>query len=52
MSEYKLQNYTNGTKHIIAFIIPEGTGEEWETVFTAYDFVDWAELIYTKYIIR
>lgn len=52
MSEYKLQNYTNGTKHIIAFHIPEGTGEEWETVFTAYDFVDWAELSYTKYIIR
>lgn len=52
MNEYKLENYNNGTKHIIAFFIPEGTGEEWETKFTEYEFVDWAELSYTKYTIR
>ncbi|NOU59639.1 hypothetical protein [Marinifilum caeruleilacunae] len=52
MNEYKLENYSSGTKHIIVFFIPEGTGEEWETNFTEYEFVDWAELSYTNYTIR
>jgi hypothetical protein len=52
MNKYKLENYTGGSKHIIEFYIPEGTGEQWETTFTEYDFVDWAELNYTKYKIQ
>lgn len=52
MNEYKLENDSNGTKHIIAFYIPEGTGEEWETYFTEYEFVEWAELSHTNYFIR
>jgi hypothetical protein len=52
MNEYKLENYSGGTKHIIVFYIPEGTREQWEVNFTAYEFVDWAELSYTKYTIR
>lgn len=52
MREYELENYANGPKHIIVFYIPEGTGEQWETNFTGYDFVDWAELSYTRYTIR
>jgi hypothetical protein len=52
MNEYKLENYNDGTQHIILFYIPEGTGEQWEANFTAYEFVDWAQLSYTKYTIR
>ncbi len=52
MNEFNLENYINGPKHIILFCIPEGTGEQWEINFTEYNFVDWAELSYTKYIIR
>ena len=52
MNEYKLENYINGTKHIIVFYIPEGTGEHWKTNFTNYNFVDWAELSYTRYTIQ
>lgn len=52
MNEYKLENYTSGSKHIIEFYIPEGTGEQWESNFIEYDFVDWVELSYTKYKIR
>lgn len=52
MNEYKLENYNGGTKHIIEFYIPEGTGEQWETSFSEYEFVDWAELSFTKYTIR
>jgi hypothetical protein len=51
MNEYELENYTNEPKHIIEFYIPEGTGEHWETIFSKYDFVDWAELSYTRYTI-
>lgn len=52
MGKYKLENYTNGPKHIIAFHIPEGTGKQWETRFTEYNFVDWAELGSSRYTIR
>ena len=52
MSEYELENYVSGPKHIVVFYILEGTGEQWETNFTGYDFVDWAELSYTRYTIR
>ena len=52
MREYKLENYISGPKHIIAFYIPEGTGEQWKANFTNYNFVDWAELSYTRYTIR
>lgn len=52
MNEYSLENYTNGTEHIIEFYIPEGTGEQWEINFTEYNFVDWAELSYTRYTIQ
>jgi len=52
MNEYKLENYISGSKHIIVFYIPEETGEQWETNFTEYDFVDWAESSSTKYTIR
>lgn len=52
MNVYKLENYISGPKHIIVFYIQEGTGEQLETNFTEYDFVDWAESSYTKYTIR
>ena len=52
MKEFKLENYDNGTKHTIQFYIPEGTGGEWEKKFTDYEFIDWAELSYTRYTIR
>jgi hypothetical protein len=52
MNEYKLENYINGPTHIVEFYIPEGTSEQWKTIFTSYSFVDWAELSYTRYIIR
>ncbi|MBX2966345.1 MAG: hypothetical protein KF845_09385 [Cyclobacteriaceae bacterium] len=52
MNEYQFENYVNGAKHTIVFYIPEGTGEQWETNFTEYDFVDWAELSHTRYMIR
>jgi hypothetical protein len=52
MNEYKLKNYISGTRHIIAFYIPEETGKQWETTFTNCSFVEWAELSYTKYTIR
>lgn len=52
MNEYKLKSYRSGPEHIIVFYIPEGTGEQWETSFTEYDFVDWAELSFTRYTIR
>lgn len=51
MNEYKLRNYDNGSKHVIKFYIPEGTGKQWEEKFVKYDFVDWAELGYTEYTI-
>ena len=51
MSEYKLKEYTSGTKYMVGFYIPEGTGKQWETYFTGYNFVDWAELGYTRYTI-
>lgn len=52
MNDYKLESYIGGRKQSIEFYIPEGTGEQWKTIFTAYDFVDWAELSYTRYTIR
>ena len=52
MNEYKLENYISGPKHIIEFYISEGTGKQWETNFTEYNFVEWAELSYTRYTIR
>lgn len=52
MGKYKLENYASGPKHIIAFYIPEGTGKQWETRFTEYNFVDWAESGYSRYKIR
>jgi hypothetical protein len=52
MSKYKLENYVDGTEHIIVFYIPEGTGEQWEMNFTGYNFVHWVELSYTRYTIR
>lgn len=52
MNEYKLENYSSGPEHIIEFYIPEGTGEQWEKDFSEYEFVDWASLNYSKYIIR
>lgn len=52
MNKYKLVNYTDGAEHIVVFYIPEGTGVQWETYFSTYDFVQWAELSYTRYTIR
>ena len=47
MNEYRLENYISGPEHVVVFYIPEETGEQWETNFTNYSFVDWAELSYT-----
>ena len=52
MDKYKLENHASGTKHIIVFYITEGTGDQWKTNFTKYEFVDYTELSYTKYTIR
>lgn len=52
MGKYKLENYASGPKHNITFYIPEGTGKQWKTNFTEYNFVDWAELGSSRYSIR
>ena len=52
MNEYKFENYKDAPGHIIVFYIPEGTGKQWETKFTEYDFINWAEQSYTRYTIR
>ena len=52
MSEYKFKNYAEGPEHLVVFYIPEETGKQWETKFAGYDFVDWAELSYTRHSIR
>ena len=52
-SEY---DYGDGVQHgsgyIINFCIPEGTGKHWEEKFMEYNFVRWAEMSYSRYIIH
>ena len=50
MNEYKLVEWDFAMT--IVFYIPEDTGKQWETNFTEYDFVDWAEFSHTRYTIR
>jgi hypothetical protein len=65
MNEYKLIEYdypdssesvidgiVYGPGGIVVFMIPEGTGKEWEQRFKEYNFVRWAELSHTRYTIR
>ncbi|MDR0232762.1 MAG: hypothetical protein LBI82_11675 [Dysgonamonadaceae bacterium] len=65
MDEYKLIEYdypdykesvidgiVYGPGDVIVFMIPEGTGKQWETKFMEYDFVRWAQMSYTRYTIR
>ena len=62
MGEYKLIKYDYpdyeeseidgiiyGRGDVIVFLIPEGTGKQWEKKFREYSFVRWAEMSYTRY---